>query len=201
MERDDLEKLARSMAESRGIDPDIYVRLISRESGFDSTARSEKGALGIAQIMPDTARDPGYEVRPIRDRLDPVESLRFGADYLSAMLGKYGGNYEKALAAYNAGPGRVDQGGGLPRETVLYVDYIMGPTRGPRSDGEFEVAEVRPRARPEKEDGVRPRARPVDFEIPVVSDPELIPARPFIRPRTLGRAVGNLGVASLYDFS
>jgi hypothetical protein len=189
MEREYLEKLARSMAESRGIDPDIYVRLISRESGFDSTARSEKGALGIAQIMPDTARDPGYEVRPIRDRLDPVESLRFGADYLSAMLGKYDGNYEKALAAYNAGPGRVDQGGGLPRETVSYVDYILGPTRGPRSDGEFEVAEV------------RPRARPVDFEIPVVSDPELIPARPFIRPRTLGRAVENLGVASLYDFS
>jgi len=188
MERDDLEKLARSMAESRGIDPDIYVRLISRESGFDSTARSEKGALGIAQIMPDTARDPGYEVRPIRDRLDPVESLRFGADYLSAMLGKYGGNYEKALAAYNAGPGRVDQGGGLPRETVSYVDYILGPTRGPRSDGEFEVAEVRPRARPEIFPIVKPPARPE------IEDPKL---RRITRRNPLARFDG---VASLYDF-
>ena len=191
MERDDLEKLARSMAESRGIDPDIYVRLISRESGFDSTARSEKGALGIAQIMPDTARDPGYEVRPIRDRLDPVESLRFGADYLSAMLGKYGGNYEKAVAAYNAGPGRVDQGGGLPRETVSYVDYILGPTRGPRSDGEFEVAEegeVRPRARPEIFPIVKPPARPE------IEDPKL---RRITRRNPLARFDG---VASLYDF-
>jgi len=124
-DRGSLERIARQMAQARGIDPDLFVRLIDQESGFDPTARSEKGALGLAQIMPDTAKDPGYGVQPIMDRLDPMENLRFGADYFAAMMKKFGGDTEKALAAYNFGVGNVSRGKSYPAETKGYINAIM----------------------------------------------------------------------------
>jgi soluble lytic murein transglycosylase-like protein len=133
MRERELRDLARQMAERYGIDPDIYVRLIETESSFNPTARNERtGATGLAQVMGPTAQDPGFGVTPLRDRLDPVENLRFGAEYLAAMLRKYDGDYSRALAAYNAGPGRVDQAGGIPdfEETKNYVARILqGPGR------------------------------------------------------------------------
>lgn len=125
---DDVE-LADYYANQYGLDPVIFRRMIMQESGFNPEARNERsGALGIAQIMEDSARQPGFGIDPIEDRLDPDQSLRFAAQYLRAMLDRYDGDYGRALAAYNAGPGRVDEAGGIPdiSETQTYVANILG---------------------------------------------------------------------------
>ena len=128
----DYRAAARAAAERFGVRPDLYERLILRESNFDPMARSPKGALGLAQVMPATARDPGFGVTPLADPMDPIESLRFGAEKLSALLREFGGDEKKAVAAYNAGVGRVRRAGGVPdiMETRDYVDFILGG-RGP----------------------------------------------------------------------
>ena len=109
-EEKNLRRIAAQMAERYGVDPQLYVRLIERESGFDPKARGAAGELGLSQIMAATARDPGYGVRPIDDRLDPVENLRFGAEYLAALVRAFDGDYTKALQAYNGGVGNVKRG-------------------------------------------------------------------------------------------
>ena len=81
--------------------------LINQESGGNNNAVSPKGARGLTQVMPKTGEDPGYGVAPLKDQ-SPEEYRRFGKDYLVAMLNKYDGDVEKSLAAYNAGPGNVD---------------------------------------------------------------------------------------------
>lgn len=81
--------------------------LINQESGGNNDAVSPKGARGLTQVMPATGVDPGYGVAPLKDQ-SPEEYRRFGKDYLVAMLNKYDGDVEKSLAAYNAGPGNVD---------------------------------------------------------------------------------------------
>lgn len=93
------------------------------ESGGDPLVRSNKGALGLMQLMPDTARDLGVE-----DRTDAAQNLLGGSRYLADMLGKFGGRLDVALAAYNAGPGTVDRlGGKVPAypETRRYVDRVL----------------------------------------------------------------------------
>ena len=129
-------ELAASYARRYGLDPEIFVRQMVQESGLNPDAVSPKGAVGIAQIMPGTARDPGYGVSPITDPTDPEEALRFGAQYMRAMLDKYG-DYGLALAAYNAGPGAVDKAGGIPpfQETQNYVASILGGTMQPDVPG------------------------------------------------------------------
>ena len=99
--------------------------LIQQESGGDNNAISNKGAMGLAQIMPATAQNPGYGVMPLQDN-SPEEQRRFANDYLGAMLNKFDGNEPMALAAYNAGPGAVEKAGGVPNipETKNYVDKI-----------------------------------------------------------------------------
>jgi hypothetical protein len=107
--------------------------LVAQESGGNAMALSPKGAGGLTQIMPDTARDPGFGVPPLQgwDGKDPrtappQEQMRFGRDYLNAMITNRGGNVQEGLAAYNAGPGAVAQHGGIPpyRETQQYVQNI-----------------------------------------------------------------------------
>lgn len=78
------------------------------ESGGDPGAVSSKGAVGTMQTMPFTLSDPGFGVQPAKDD-SPAERERVGRDYLRAMLKRYNGSYAKALAAYNAGPGKVDE--------------------------------------------------------------------------------------------
>lgn len=96
---------------------------------------SPKGAQGITQVMPKVGKDPGFGVEPLKDKSEK-EYLRFGRDYLKAMLKEFGGDYEKALAAYNAGYGNVQKAikkGGedwkshLPKaeETLPYIDKIL----------------------------------------------------------------------------
>lgn len=146
--------MARQIARDYGLNPDIFVRMIQQESGFDPEARSRVGAIGLAQVMPDTARDPGYGVEPISDLsalLDDDINMRFGAEYLRAMLDKFNGDYGLALAAYNAGPGAVEKAGNrIPQfeETQKYVGNILGrsfegpepmPERDERGSGIFSM--------------------------------------------------------------
>jgi len=130
-------ELAASYAREYGLDPEIFVRQMMQESGLNPDAVSPAGAVGIAQIMPATARDPGYGVRPIEDPTDPEEGLRFGAEYMRAMLDEFGGDYRLALSAYNAGAGAVKKYGGVPpfQETQNYVSKILGGAMQPDVPG------------------------------------------------------------------
>ena len=107
--------------------PDYLLNaLIQQESGGRHTAVSKAGARGITQVMGGTGRDPGFGVMPLRDGSEE-EYVRFGRDYLGAMLDRYEGDVPKALAAYNAGPGAVDKYDGIPpyHETQNYVKKIL----------------------------------------------------------------------------
>lgn len=122
---------------------DLLNRLVGVESGGKQTdasgniLTSPKGAKGITQVMPKTGDNPGYGVTPLQDQT-PQEYLRFGGDYLKAMIKNFGGDQTKAVAAYNAGPGAVDRAvakaqktGGdwtsyVPVETQKYIKKIIG---------------------------------------------------------------------------
>lgn len=106
-----------------GIDPAVLHGLIQQESGFDPEAQSSAGAAGLTQLMPGTASSLG-----VANPLNPAESIEGGARYLSQMMSQFGGNTEDALAAYNAGPGAVQQYGGVPpyAETQSYVQKVLG---------------------------------------------------------------------------
>jgi soluble lytic murein transglycosylase-like protein len=109
-------------ATSNGIDPALLKGLVSQESGFNPSARSGAGAVGLTQLMPGTAASLG-----VTNPLDPVQSLQGGAKYLRQQLDRFGGDEKLALAAYNAGPGAVQKFGGVPpyRETQNYVTSVM----------------------------------------------------------------------------
>ena len=88
-----------------GISPTLLAALVWQESRWNPSAVSVKGAQGLTQLMPATARELGVDPR------DPIANLHGGARYLRSMLDSFDGNVEMALAAYNAGPGRVRRGG------------------------------------------------------------------------------------------
>jgi soluble lytic murein transglycosylase-like protein len=104
------------------LSPALIEALVWQESRWRENAVSPVGARGLAQLMPGTARDLG--VNPD----DPYSNLEGGARYLREQLNRFDGDLERALAAYNAGPGRVIRAGGIPRirETQAYVAAIMG---------------------------------------------------------------------------
>lgn len=113
--------LARSAARKHGVPEDLFLRLVQQESGWNANARSHKGAMGLAQLMPETARILGVDPR------DPTQNLEGGARYLKQQYSKFG-NWPHALAAYNAGPGAVERYKGIPpyAETRNYVKVIWG---------------------------------------------------------------------------
>lgn len=104
------------------LSPSLLEAVVWQESRWRENAVSPVGARGLAQLMPDTARYLGV------DASDPYQNLEGGARYLREQLDRFDGDLEKALAAYNAGPGRVERAGGIPdiRETRNYVAAIMG---------------------------------------------------------------------------
>lgn len=115
--------LIRQIAEMEGVDPDLFELVIGQESSFrENPPDAGKGAIGMAQLRPSTAKELGV------DPYDPVDNLRGGARYLRQQIDAFGGNIGLALAAYNAGPGRVREYGGIPpfRETENYVSTILG---------------------------------------------------------------------------
>lgn len=121
--------LARQDAQKVGISPDLFVRQISVESGFDPQSRSPAGAEGIAQLMPETAASLGV------DPWNPDAALKAAAHLMARYISMYDGDYAKALAAYNAGTGAVhaairECGNArwthcLPLETQHYIQAIL----------------------------------------------------------------------------
>jgi soluble lytic murein transglycosylase-like protein len=108
-------------AARHSLSPALLEAVVWQESRWHPGALSPKGAVGLTQLMPDTARAMGV------DAYDPVANLDGGARYLRQMLNHFGGDLPMALAAYNAGPARVARAGGIPaiRETQNYVASIM----------------------------------------------------------------------------
>jgi len=104
------------------LDPDLLNSVIRAESGFNPHALSRKGAQGLMQLMPDTASKLG-----VPNAFDPEANVDGGTRYLRELLERYNFDLIKALAAYNAGPRRVEQYGGVPpyRETRKYVASIV----------------------------------------------------------------------------
>ena len=114
-------EVAKAAARRHGVPEDLFLRLVQQESGWNPGAVSHKGATGLAQLMPGTAEKLGVDIN------DPVENLEGGARYLRMMYDRFG-SWKLALAAYNAGPGAVEQHDGIPpfAETENYVTAILG---------------------------------------------------------------------------
>lgn len=120
---DTLDAVIDQEATAAGVRPDLLRRMVRQESGGDPQAVSRKGAQGLGQLMPATAKALGV------DPTDPVQNVRGSARYLKQQLDTFGGDETKALAAYNAGPTAVRKYGGVPpfKETQDYVRRILAP--------------------------------------------------------------------------
>lgn len=133
-----MQRLIRDVSDRYRLDPGLVSAVISVESGFDPSAVSPKGARGLMQLMPATAREYG-----VKDVHDPRQNIEGGVAYLSDLTRRYDGNLKLALAAYNAGPTAVGEAGGVPGfpETIQYLERIEArygkslsrklPTTGP----------------------------------------------------------------------
>jgi hypothetical protein len=118
----DLKEVINTISDQHHLDPDFISSVIHAESGFNPRAVSPKGAQGLMQLMPGTASKLG-----VSNAFDPRDNVEGGTRYLSELLERYNFDVIKALAAYNAGPHRVQQYGGVPpyNETRTYVARIV----------------------------------------------------------------------------
>ena len=121
LERTPYGEIITRVSQAHGIDPLLVRALIQVESNYRPRARSQKGAMGLMQLMPSTARE--YSVR---NPYDPTANIEAGIKHLKALIDKFGG-VAMALAAYNAGPAAVQKFNGIPpyRETRNYVSKIL----------------------------------------------------------------------------
>ena len=118
-----IDALVEQNAATWQVDPALIKAVIANESGFDAHATSPAGAQGLMQLMPETAAAMG-----VRDPYDAAQNVAGGTRYLRAMLDRFKGDPKLAIAAYNAGPGAVEQHGGIPpyAETQSYVGNVLG---------------------------------------------------------------------------
>ncbi len=116
------EALIASLAPQYGLSPNLVSAVVKQESNFSANATSQAGAMGLMQLMPQTAQSLG-----VTNPYDPVQNLQAGMSYLSQLIHRYHGDISLALAAYNAGPSTVDAFGGIPPypETQHYVSSVM----------------------------------------------------------------------------
>jgi len=122
-----LEPIIRRHSDARHLDPRLVQAVIQVESGYNHRARSNKGAMGLMQLMPDTAVELA-----VAHPFDVEENLRGGTAYLRQMIDAFSGSVELALAAYNAGPGAVERHHGVPPfpDTLDYVQRVMSLYQG-----------------------------------------------------------------------
>jgi soluble lytic murein transglycosylase-like protein len=120
-----------SASKSQQVEPKLLRAVIDQESGFHPCATSSMGAKGLMQLMPETA-----DQFRVRDPFDPRENIEAGAKFLKQLIDHYNGDLAQALAAYNAGPRRVDYSGGIPDipETRDYVESILGKLRAKNTE-------------------------------------------------------------------
>lgn len=122
-----------------GIDPLLVKAVIKAESDFDSLATSHKGAMGLMQLMPETAGDMGVD-----DAYDPVQNIDGGVKYLKKLIGIYKTNLSLVLASYNAGEKAVQKYNGIPpyKETQDYVKRVLNYLRTYKDtkNASFEIA-------------------------------------------------------------
>lgn len=111
------------IARQEGLDPNLLSAVVATESQFDVVSVSIRGAVGLMQLMPDTARELG-----VANRFNPEQNLRGGARYLRRLMERYPEDLSLALAAYNAGPTAVIRFGGVPPfpETKRYISKVLG---------------------------------------------------------------------------
>jgi soluble lytic murein transglycosylase-like protein len=115
-----LNALIASSAAAYQVDPSLVTAIVANESGFSASAVSSAGAQGLMQLMPQTAAGLG-----VADPFDPAQNIRGGTRYLRGLLDRFGGDIERAVAAYNAGPGAVEKYGGVPPYVQTYVRNVL----------------------------------------------------------------------------
>lgn len=120
--RDEIISMIDDTSAKYGVDAKLIKALVKQESGFNPTAKSKAGALGLMQLMPSTAKGLG-----VKDPLDAKQNIEGGVKYVKSLLNRFDGNIILALAAYNAGPNAVKKYDGIPpyKETQNYVKSVL----------------------------------------------------------------------------
>jgi soluble lytic murein transglycosylase-like protein len=138
----EVDDLVTQAGEASSVSPELLRSVMKEESGFRPCAVSEKGAMGLMQLMGATATELG-----VRNAFDPRENVTAGAKFLRQLIDLYSGDLTLALSAYNAGPGRVDAAFGIPEipETMNYVNRILSKQSGAAAEsaGDQPLADVR----------------------------------------------------------
>lgn len=124
--------LIRSASDRYNVDADLIRAVIKTESDFNSTARSSKGAMGLMQLMPETAR-----LHDVANPYNPIDNIEGGVRHLKSLLSRYQGNLKLSLAAYNAGTKSVEKFRGIPpfAETKEYVRRVLEYYQAYRANG------------------------------------------------------------------
>jgi len=179
-------------ADRHGVDPRLVQAIVQVESGYNHRARSRAGAVGLMQLMPDTAR-----TLQVGNRYDAEENIKGGVAYLRQMIDLFPGRLELAIAAYNAGPNAVQRHGGIPpyAETRDYVDRVLTLYRGSGSslnlafssggtalqlNGLAQALVPSPLQQALASGSIRPTARPISTAVQMAA----VPAPPAAAPTT-----------------
>ncbi len=137
----DYNRIIYSKSKKYNLEPSLIEAVIKVESNWNSTAVSQKGAIGLMQLMPFTARD-----MDVKNPFNPEENIEGGARYLRYLLDKFNGDLTFAIAAYNAGPGTIEKFGGTPPipETQQYVRRVLSLYNGndPDTSGSTRIYKI-----------------------------------------------------------